>query len=122
MASTLGKYELISVVIPVLNESASLEELGKALLAVGERQGLQLEIIFVDDGSSDGSWDKIHGLAGCDLDELIAGNDRIDLRARSSAGGIDGDRPLRRADIDDEPMGRRVRPAGAIEVVLQGIV
>jgi len=63
MASTPGKYELISVVIPVLNESATLEELGKGLLAVGERHGLKLEVIFVDDGSSDGSWNKIRGLA-----------------------------------------------------------
>ena len=63
MASIPGKSELISIVIPALNESASLEELGRALLAVGERCGLQLEVIFVDDGSSDGSWDKIRGLA-----------------------------------------------------------
>jgi len=66
MASTTGQSELISIVIPALNESASLEELGRALLAVGERRGLQLEVIFVDDGSSDGSWDKIRGLAACD--------------------------------------------------------
>jgi len=63
MASTPGKSDLISVVIPVLNESASLEELGKALLAVAERHGLKLEVIFVDDGSSDDSWNKIRGLA-----------------------------------------------------------
>jgi glycosyltransferase involved in cell wall biosynthesis len=66
MASTPGQSALISIVIPALNESASLEELGRALLAVGERRGLQLEVIFVDDGSSDGSWDKIRGLAACD--------------------------------------------------------
>jgi glycosyltransferase involved in cell wall biosynthesis len=61
-----GKSEPISVVIPVLNEASSLEELGKSLLAMGERQGLQLEIIFVDDGSTDGSWDQIRALAAFD--------------------------------------------------------
>ena len=66
MPSTPGQSELISIVIPALNESASLEELGRALLAVGERCGLRLEVIFVDDGSSDGSWDKIRGLAASD--------------------------------------------------------
>jgi len=66
MVSNPGKSELVSVVIPVLNESRSLEELGRTLLAVGERHGLQLEVIFVDDGSSDDSWDKIRALAACD--------------------------------------------------------
>ena len=63
MESISAQSDLISVVIPVLNESESLEELGKVLLAVGEKHGLKLEVIFVDDGSSDGSWDKIRGLA-----------------------------------------------------------
>ena len=58
-----GKSELISIVLPTLNESESLEELGKALLTMAATHGLHLEIIFVDDGSRDGSWDKIRGLA-----------------------------------------------------------
>jgi glycosyltransferase involved in cell wall biosynthesis len=66
MESKPGKSELISVVLPVLNESESLEELGKTLLSVAARHGLQLEIIFVDDGSSDGSWDKIRRLSASD--------------------------------------------------------
>jgi len=66
MESKPGKSELISVVLPVLNESESLEELGKTLLSVAAKHGLQLEIIFVDDGSSDGSWDKIRRLSASD--------------------------------------------------------
>jgi glycosyltransferase involved in cell wall biosynthesis len=66
MESKPGKSELISVVLPVLNESESLEELGKTLLSVAARHGLQLEIIFVDDGSRDGSWDKIRQLSASD--------------------------------------------------------
>jgi glycosyltransferase involved in cell wall biosynthesis len=63
MESKLGKSELISIVVPLLNESESLEELGNALLTVAATHGLYLEVIFVDDGSRDGSWDKIRRLA-----------------------------------------------------------
>ena len=66
MESKLSKSELISIVIPLLNESESLEELGNALLTVAATQGLYLEVIFVDDGSWDGSWDKIRRLATAD--------------------------------------------------------
>jgi glycosyltransferase involved in cell wall biosynthesis len=66
MESKPGKSELISIVVPVLNESESLEELGKALLSVAEAERLHVEIIFVDDGSTDGSWDKIRQLASAD--------------------------------------------------------
>jgi glycosyltransferase involved in cell wall biosynthesis len=66
MESKPGKSELISIVLPVLNESESLEELGKALLTVAATHGLHLEVIFVDDGSGDDSWDKIRRLATSD--------------------------------------------------------
>jgi len=66
MESKPGKSELISIVLPLFNEVESLEELGKALLAVAARHGLRLEIIFVDDGSRDGSWDKIRQLGASD--------------------------------------------------------
>lgn len=44
-----------SVVIPVLNEEASLPELCERLLAVLEGLGEPFEIIFVNDGSTDGT-------------------------------------------------------------------
>jgi len=66
MESKPANSELISIVIPALNESESLEELGKALLNVAATHGLQLEIIFVDDGSGDDSWDTIRRLAASD--------------------------------------------------------
>ncbi len=43
----------ISVVIPVYNESASLPELNDELRSALEKQGMNFEIIFVDDGSTD---------------------------------------------------------------------
>jgi len=52
-----------SVVIPVFNEAANIDELHARLSAVMEELDGTCEIIFVDDGSRDGSFDalkKIH--------------------------------------------------------------
>jgi dolichol-phosphate mannosyltransferase len=55
---------VISVVIPVFNERDSLLPLHAEVAAVAGRAGLDLEVLFVDDGSSDGSWEIIAELAG----------------------------------------------------------
>ncbi|HUN13899.1 MAG TPA: glycosyltransferase family 2 protein [Alistipes sp.] len=49
----------ISVVVPLYNEEQSLPELAAWIDRVARDHGLSYEIIFVDDGSSDGSWDVI---------------------------------------------------------------
>jgi glycosyltransferase involved in cell wall biosynthesis len=54
---------VISVVIPVYNERESLLPLHQEIADVAERHNLQLEIVFVDDGSRDGSWGVIRTLA-----------------------------------------------------------
>ena len=53
----------ISVVIPLLNEAESLPELHSWIARVMEANGYSYEVIFVDDGSSDASWEVIAGLA-----------------------------------------------------------
>ncbi len=53
----------LSVVIPVYNEEESIRELYEWIDKVCEGASLTYEIIFVDDGSSDGSWIKIKNLA-----------------------------------------------------------
>lgn len=58
--------DLLSVVIPVYNEEDSLVTLHAELSAVAESQQYSLEAIFVDDGSSDGSWAAIERLASLD--------------------------------------------------------
>jgi dolichol-phosphate mannosyltransferase len=55
---------MISVVIPVYNEKDSLVPLHGEIAAVAQRANLDLEVIFVDDGSTDGSWEVIADLAG----------------------------------------------------------
>lgn len=53
---------LISIVIPLLNENESLEELYSSLKKVLIRHNYSYETIFIDDGSSDGSWHVIRKL------------------------------------------------------------
>jgi len=57
---------MLSVVVPVFNEVESLAELYGELIDVARKQNYDLEIIFVDDGSVDGSWDEIERLASTD--------------------------------------------------------
>lgn len=53
----------ISVVIPLLNEEESLPELATWIERVMQENHLSYEVLFVDDGSRDGSWKIIEGLA-----------------------------------------------------------
>jgi len=50
---------MLSIVVPLLNESESLPQLLEEIMAVKQQKHIDLEIIFVDDGSTDGSWDLI---------------------------------------------------------------
>ncbi|MCD8081075.1 MAG: glycosyltransferase family 2 protein [Bacteroides sp.] len=52
----------ISVVIPLYNEAESLPELHAWIGRVMEENGFSYEVIFVDDGSTDGSWRVIEEL------------------------------------------------------------
>ncbi len=54
---------MISVVIPTLDESESLGELHRELCEVVAAHDYEAQFIFVDDGSTDGSWEKIEQLA-----------------------------------------------------------
>lgn len=53
----------ISVVIPLLNEAESLLELSVWISRVMKEHGLSYEIIFIDDGSRDTSWEVISRLS-----------------------------------------------------------
>jgi glycosyltransferase involved in cell wall biosynthesis len=57
---------MLSVVIPVFNEADSLEPLYKELVEVAGARNYELDVIFVDDGSTDGSWQTIRRLATAD--------------------------------------------------------
>ena len=53
----------ISVVIPLYNEEESLPELHAWIKRVMDKNGLSYEVIFVNDGSTDHSWQVIEQLA-----------------------------------------------------------
>ncbi len=57
------KHKLdISVVVPLYNEEESLGELVAWIDRVAVENNLTYEIVMVDDGSSDGSWDTIEAI------------------------------------------------------------
>jgi glycosyltransferase involved in cell wall biosynthesis len=53
----------VSVVVPLYNERESLAELAAWIGRACGGAGLSYEAIFVDDGSADGSWEVVEGLA-----------------------------------------------------------
>ena len=52
----------LSIIIPLYNESESLSELSSWIANVLDNSELDYEIIFIDDGSTDNSWEKIQSL------------------------------------------------------------
>lgn len=56
----------ISVVVPLYNEAESLPELHAWIQRVMNANGFSYEIIFVNDGSTDGSWGVIKSIAAKD--------------------------------------------------------
>ncbi len=57
----------LSVVIPVYNEEESVQELTEWIAKVCLSNKISFEIIYVDDGSSDSSWEKITAIAARNL-------------------------------------------------------
>jgi polyisoprenyl-phosphate glycosyltransferase len=65
----MTKFALVSVVIPVLNESACLRQLHAELRGVCDRLPYAFEFVFVDDGSTDATADVLRLLS--ELDERV---------------------------------------------------
>lgn len=59
----------LSIIVPLLNEEESLPELLAWIRSVMNANGYDYEVLFIDDGSTDGSWAKIR--------ELSEGDERI---------------------------------------------
>ena len=56
----------ISVVVPLYNEDESIPELYAWIERVMKQNGFTYEVIFINDGSTDHSWDIIRELSGRD--------------------------------------------------------
>ena len=46
----------LSIIVPLLNEEESLPELLAWIRSVMNANGYEYEVLFIDDGSTDGSW------------------------------------------------------------------
>jgi glycosyltransferase involved in cell wall biosynthesis len=57
---------MLSIVIPAWNEVESIAPLHAEIAVVAAERSYDLEIIFVDDGSKDGTWDAIRKLTASD--------------------------------------------------------
>ena len=57
---------MLSVVIPVFDEASSLRKLHTELSDVTRANDYEIEVIFIDDGSTDQSWPIIESLAAAD--------------------------------------------------------
>jgi dolichol-phosphate mannosyltransferase len=62
----MKRNELLSVVVPVFNETEVIQHFYDRITAVGESLDMEYEVIFVDDGSRDDSYVKLQGIASFD--------------------------------------------------------
>lgn len=97
----------ITAVVPLLNESATLRDLHRELRQVASEKGYDLEIVLVDDGSTDDSWQVIESLAA--EDALLRGvrlRTNFGKAAALSAGFSQANTPLvvtLDGDLQDDP-------------------
>jgi glycosyltransferase involved in cell wall biosynthesis len=98
---------MLSIIVPVMNEEGSLRQLWEEILTVAQTAVDRFEVIFIDDGSTDTSWQIISELSA--LDSRISG-----IRFRRNFGkaaaltaamrAADGELILMMdADLQDDP-------------------
>lgn len=99
--------ELLSIIIPVYNEEDSLDKLYEEIIRVLTRNNYKYEMWFVNDGSSDGSVDKIKEFIEKDSSvHLISFRRNFGKAAALQAGftHCNGDIVITMdADLQDEP-------------------
>lgn len=97
----------LSVVLPVYNELENLEILHNQLKAVLTRLGRTYEIIYVDDGSSDGSLSKLLEIAEADDAVVVIQLRRNFGQTAALSAGIDNARGeivvCQDADLQNDP-------------------
>jgi glycosyltransferase involved in cell wall biosynthesis len=97
----------LSVVVPLLNEEATLEALYGELESALAGQELEWEVVFVDDGSTDGSYRELVRLHAAHLNVRVVRLRRNFGKAAALAAGIEvatGDVIVTMdADLQDDP-------------------
>jgi glycosyltransferase involved in cell wall biosynthesis len=97
----------LSVVVPAMNEEGNIPSLYAALCATLDPLRITYEIVFVDDGSKDGTWEAMRHIAIHDSRVIALRHRRNFGKARGLATGfsvISGDVVLTMdADLQDDP-------------------
>jgi len=102
-----GASVRLSIVVPVLNEIDNLERLAAELRPLASSIDGGFEVIFVDDGSSDGSWQKIVELST--VNDWVRGLRFLANRGQTSAmvAGLEASRGelvgFLDADLQNDP-------------------
>ncbi|WP_428304514.1 glycosyltransferase family 2 protein [Lacipirellula sp.] len=98
---------MISIVIPLLNEVGTLEQLHHELSELAAARGYELQMIFIDDGSTDGSWQIVERLAATDARVLGIRFRRNFGKAAALSAGFDAAQGeiivTMDADLQDSP-------------------
>ncbi|QQS46715.1 MAG: glycosyltransferase family 2 protein [Acidobacteriota bacterium] len=97
----------LSLFLPVYNEEENLPNLQRKITEAMRRLGLSYEVIYVDDGSSDGSLDLLRGFAEADPRVRVIAFRRNYGQTAAMAAGIDAARgevliPMD-ADLQNDP-------------------
>jgi glycosyltransferase involved in cell wall biosynthesis len=97
----------LSIIVPVYNEIESLKPLHERIRAAVDRLGFVWEVIFIDDGSTDGSRDVLQTLYENDPAVVVALQRRNFGKSRALAIGFDlaqGEVVMTMdADLQDDP-------------------
>jgi len=97
----------VSIIVPVLSEAESLPELHRQIDEVAKQHALDVQMIFVDDGSLDSSWPALCGLAAADPRvQAIRFRRNFGKAAALTAGIREAAAPLiltMDADLQDDP-------------------
>lgn len=78
----------LSVVIPVYNELGNLSLLHQRLSDVMSSMNVEYEVVYVDDGSTDGSFPLLEQLAATDLHVKVVGLSRNFWQTAALAAGV----------------------------------
>jgi len=79
----------VSVVVPAYNEAETIDGMYRQLTAVMTAEGESFEILFIDDGSTDATWERISALSAEDARVLGIRHRRNFGKATALANGFD---------------------------------
>ncbi len=103
----MNRQQLLSVIVPARDEAAVLPEFHEQLSAVLAGLDVRAEVVYVDDGSTDGTWEFLAGLAEHDARVRAVRLSRSFGHQAALSAGIDrasGDAVVTiDADLQDPP-------------------